>query len=658
MAAAKGFLVVAGGWLGANAIYNVLYGAGGLYTLRVVSQGLQYGGGAAGKAMSFKGIFSGISKTVGKGGFLYRGVRFLLNPLRNIKKIREASWLFKRGYQAAKAAQAASTISKVTTATKALNTTKAIWAGGAKVGGRLAAKTATRAIPIIGWALLAVDVIGSLIVWNSDGQAPKTSQAMSSFNAKPTLKPGDIKIGESIVICWSQEDDDVWGTVVSFAVSAAGETRTTLELTKLSQSQDGGHSIFAIQSANSKKVNAMLEEAGLVLIALSNGDSISTALQGEETFDSDDVDGKIASFVGPIDKDGNPVQSPYLFVGACNWADLENAISESPNYLFEADPDAPQEYRFNFEDSDGSRINVEGSLVSTEEIQKFTPEELNEAFFGSSDIFKMPDESMPDETAAEVKEPENVVTVSESTRVITKFSQFSALPEDEIYESGSEPADSSIDPYSGPAKVAIYLVKSSSYSDKYDAKRKKPPVFENFVVSPKDYNANPGQPISDPILNTDEEIIEPKAGLVKIETVSGSKYDRDFGDGATGPSDEEIDSGVQGSDKFKAPDLKIRQTPRATTVKDRDRSGGFDIMKEFVDDEDKSILGIDDWKKITGVKGVYGRDKQPYKIKFYNKESNFGDRSRTYTPKDSGKAFRIAKEILQKVENDIDYSSN
>jgi hypothetical protein len=81
-------------------------------------------------------------------------------------------------------------------------------------------------------------------------------------------------------------------------------------------------------------------------------------------------------------------------------------------------------------------------------------------------------------------------------------------------------------------------------------------------------------------------------------------------------------------------------------------------MKEFVDDEDKSILGIDDWKKITGVKGVYGRDKQPYKIKFYNKESNFGDRSRTYTPKDSGKAFRIAKEILQKVENDIDYSSN
>jgi hypothetical protein len=80
-------------------------------------------------------------------------------------------------------------------------------------------------------------------------------------------------------------------------------------------------------------------------------------------------------------------------------------------------------------------------------------------------------------------------------------------------------------------------------------------------------------------------------------------------------------------------------------------------MKELVSDNDRSVLGIEDWNKVTGVKGVYGKDKQPYKIKFYNKEANFGNRSRTYTPRDSGKAFEVAKEILKKVETDIDYSN-
>jgi hypothetical protein len=655
MSAAKGFLVVAGGWLGANAIYNVIYGAGGLYALRVISQGLQYGKGAAGEALTFSGIFKGISKTAGKGGFLYRGVRFLLNPIRNIKKIKEAGWLFERGYKAARVAQAANNVKKATTAAKALNTTKAVWAGASKVGARLGAKTAVRAIPIVGWALLAVDVIGSLIVWNSDGQAPTTGDAMEKFNAKPTLNPSDIKVGETIVICWSQEDDDVWGTIVSFAVSAAGETRTTMELTKLAQSEDGGSSVFAIQSANSKSVNQMLEEAGLVLITLPNK-PISTAIQGENTVDSDDVDGKIAAFVGPMDENGNPVESPYLFAGACNWDDLKNAIANSATYLFEADPNAPNEYRFNFEDSEGSRINVEGSLVSTEEIQKFTPEELNQAFFGDANIFNSSPEGEEEEPVGE--EPEKVVKVSESNRVITDFRQFTSDNLIELYEDDGETAESGLDPYSGPAKVAIYLVKSSFYADKYEAKRKKPPVFENFVISPKDYNAKPGQVIEEPILNTDEEIIEPKAGLVNIEASSGKKYDRDFGAGVTGDaSGEELDASVQADDKLKAPDLKIRQTQRTTVVKDRDKSGGFDIMKELVTDNDRSVLGIEDWNKVTGVKGVYGKDKQPYKIKFYNKEANFGNRSRTYTPRDSGKAFEVAKEILKKVETDIDYSN-
>jgi hypothetical protein len=399
----------------------------------------------------------------------------------------------------------------------------------------------------------------------------------------------------------------------------------------------------------------MLEEAGLVLITLPNK-PISTAIQGENTVDSDDVDGKIAAFVGPMDENGNPVESPYLFAGACNWDDLKNAIANSATYLFEADPNAPNEYRFNFEDSEGSRINVEGSLVSTEEIQKFTPEELNQAFFGDANIFNSSPEGEEEEPVGE--EPEKVVKVSESNRVITDFRQFTSDNLIELYEDDGETAESGLDPYSGPAKVAIYLVKSSFYADKYEAKRKKPPVFENFVISPKDYNAKPGQVIEEPILNTDEEIIEPKAGLVNIEASSGKKYDRDFGAGVTGDaSGEELDASVQADDKLKAPDLKIRQTQRTTVVKDRDKSGGFDIMKELVTDNDRSVLGIEDWNKVTGVKGVYGKDKQPYKIKFYNKEANFGNRSRTYTPRDSGKAFEVAKEILKKVETDIDYSN-
>jgi hypothetical protein len=604
------------GWKFASAV-KAIGNAGGQTAAKTIADLLKGGRAARGSV----GIFGKLGKSVG-------------------------SYIFKEGLGTAKAFKAAKTAWKagVKPAMRLLNTSKAFLRGTVAGGARF--------VPVLGWVLLAVDAVGSMINWYSDNQAPRAGEAMELFDAKEVFSPSSIEVGESIVLCWSQPDNSSWGVALSWVVSNMGETRTVLEMTKII-GDSSGYSVFILQSANSESLNEQLKGNLLTLIALPNSAKLDNGY-----VDADEVQGKICSVKREdVNAEGDAIPVPFDFEGVCNWDTLVSAVESSEGVMFKSDPNAPATYEFNFEDIDGDRINVVGTLVTDDDLANLTTDDIERIFYGGIDTGNTR-EAREDEGESEGEgEEENTEDLeteetNESSRVVT----FESFKSGRLYESGDEEDTSDVlDSFQGPAVIAIYVcdqANSKAYASKEIGRKKRLPQFTNFAINPDDYNAGPGTTI-DVDVNSDEDIEDPKAGYAEYR--EGGEVDREVvveepvkGDGEEGTGEVQAGDG-----KIIAPDITKKERKHSTVIKDGDKDGGINLMDEFLTTEDKSTLGISDWDKITMVKARYDNNGEISKIIIRNKDAQFMKKSKEYTP-DEIESFEIAKKLLQSAQSRLE----
>ncbi len=614
------------------------------------------GGGAAKKF----GIFKGISKLSSR---FYNN--FVKYPAKFYKSGSESVKALKAGRMAFKDFKSLSSVER------AGKTIFAFVRGGARLGSK--GGSIGKATNPIGWVLLGVDAVGSLLNWMSDNQAPTYNEAKDLFGANKEFSPTQVKVGETITLCWAQESTSAWGVALSFLVSNIGETRTVLSMTKILDDL-GGNSVFLLQSANSESLNKQIQSNLITVIAVPNSAKLE-----HDILDNDDFDGLIASV--PHDNGAEP--SPWFFKGICEWTDVESAVEKADDVFFRVDPKAPETYAWNFKDVDGDTVNVTGKLVSDEDLEKFSAKELMDLFHGgrivnpeNAKIGKGSQESSggkemktldsaPGEGAEKETEAGKDSDTGEETgkevresylqRVVENFGEYD--PEVDDINEDIEGLDVDPNKLSKPVYIAIYICKAEGrkqYSVKSVADRKTPPRFTNFVVDPDDYDAKKGDPI-EVVTNTDEIIMNPKRGLVIVKE---DDVDIEGGDERGSDkkgsereereldSEEETDKEVRSSeDMIDATGMTKRETDRSVVIRDKEKAGPT-LIKEFLDRKSVEILDIENWKRITYIKEKKDRSGEPFEIILKNSDAKFTDKTRIYD-KDSGLPFEIAKKFVK-----------
>jgi hypothetical protein len=630
----------------------------------------------SGKEAATAAKSAGIFAKTGKG---IKGLWGMANPA---KAVSFFSKMGKAGIEGAKLQRALGNMEKAGTVAKAAGMVKGFVTGAKAAGGVTKAAELTNPI---GWALLAIDAVGSTWNWYSGNQAPRYG-TVESF-AKGSFDPKSIEIGVPITVCWSQPAGG-WGMAVSFLYN--NETRTTMELVKIADT--GGESIFILNQINSKEVQKQIAQYDLTLISFDNGDVVERGW-----IDNEDLDFKMLC----VKKDLNAL---FNYQGSCDWELFETEFNNASGTLLVSDPNAPEEYEFNFSDSENNVINVVGKKVTTEELSKYSSDDLSRIFGitaseGSEKsriktLDQAPTEdsdkgeandSTTDQTSTEDKAKSEVNdSLSTSSfsdlRVITKFSDFkkhgySILDEDENDQIKTDAGDSSegtddVDSKgseipaltakqkSGPAEIAVYIVTERDYANPKLRGKYETGEFTNFLLDPKDWEARNGDPI-DVEPNTDEILEDSKRGLYTYVEKKEEETKPVVKDEVQGADDEEKEEEpeIKKDDYYitvDPKDVKIKDKKSSTVVRDTSMTGGINLFDTILTPRDKETLKIENWKTITFAKELRDNRGDIREVKFRNKYAPFGDKSRKYRSTD-GEAFELAKNFIEQTKDRIKY---
>ena len=599
-----------------------------------------------------------------------KGIKGIWGAINPMKAISFWGKMGKAGIEGARLQKALGNMQKAGIVAKSLGMVKGFVTGAKAVGS--AAKAAEWTNPV-GWALLAIDAVGSTWNWYSGNQAPRFGN-VEDF-AKGSFDPKEIKIGVPITICWSQPAGG-WGMAVSFLFS--NETRTTMELVKVADT--GSKSIFILSQINSKEVQKQIAKYDLTLISFDNGDVIERGF-----LDNEDLDFQMLS----VEKDLNAL---FNYQGSCDWELFESEFDASSGTLLISDPNAPEEYEFHFSDSEDNIINVVGKKVTTEELAKYSSDDLNRIFGVTmsketeSKIKTGEQKSVDDKVETEKTEVNDSLNTSHfsdlsESQVITKFSDFkkqgysvledaqaktisgnSVEGSEDIDSKGSQMIDLTSKQKSGPAEIAVYIVTERDYADPKLRGKYETGDFTNFLLDPTDWKAKNGASIEiDP--NTDEILEESKRGLYtyveKKEEIKPVIKDevQDADDSKVKDEDKEKETETKKDDyyiKTNADDIDIKNRKNSTVVRDTQLSGGVNLFDTILTPRDKEALKIENWTTITFAKEVFDSRGDATQVKFKNKYAPFGDKSRKYSATD-GEAFELAKRFVEQTKDRIKY---
>jgi len=658
-----------------------------------LNKGIQYGV----YAVAAGGVFAGI-KLLGQGIALRRGYK-ALKFLRTGKEAADAAkgasilaktgqgiksiwgavsplkaaafWgkIGKAGIEGAKLQRALGSMEGAGIVAKTAGMVKGFVTGAKAAAGT--AKAAEWTNPI-GWALLAINAVGSTWNWYSGNQAPRLGQ-VEDF-AKDKFDPKSIEIGVPITICWSQPAGG-WGIAVSFLFN--NETRTTMELIKVAER--GGKSIFILTQINSKEIQKQIANYDITLLSFDNGDVVETGF-----FDNEDLDFEMLC----VKQDLN---SLFNFQGACDWNLFQDEFNKAKSTLLVSDPNAPDEYEFHFSDSEDNIINVVGTKVSTEELSKYSDEDINRIF--GVTVSKETESRIKTEGASKSNKEKETEEVSDSlnhnyfsdlleSQVISKFSDFKKkgyeMFEDQGAVSnvakgnpkeGSDDADSQTknmpaltpEQMSGPAEIAIYLVTERDYADPKLRGKYETGEFTNFLLDPKDWEARNGSSIEvDP--NTDEVLEDSVRGLYtyvekKEDEKPVIKDEVQDADDDTEGSEEKPETEVKQDDYYitvSPQDVEIKDRKSSTVIKDTSLAGGINLFDTMLTAPEKEALKIENWKTVTFAKELRDNRGDIIEVKLKNKYAPFGDKSRKYRATD-GEAFEIAKRFVEQTKDRIKY---
>jgi hypothetical protein len=505
--------------------------------------------------------------------------------------------------------------------------------GATKAATAAGAKGASRWIPFVGQALLAIDAIGSTWNWFSNNQAPKWDEiedTIASGKGGKEFDPGKIEDGTSITICWKQPAGTGLGIAASFLYS--NDTRTTAELFKVGKGTNGD-SVFILTAINSKEYQKGLSDHAVTLISIKNGPiNAQSGLSGlRRILDNEDMDVKVAYVDQPED-----IATSFNFMGICDWSVLLEYYNEASEQYLISDSDAPETYEYYYQTTQKDYVNVSGKLLSDEELGSKSSDDIAEMFAtgnnkinnvkpekkeenkenkntgnkpegkknkeqpgGTGDVFRGDAQIADSENNRELWLTPMVNESSKNGMVIHKFSEFedvleyinimgkypdhSTLNEDEKEEGteadvkAKESADTltlTNEEASGPAKVAVYSVTDMEYANPAD-RQYTPAAYKYFIIGPDDYDANLGSSIEVGV-STDETLIDPRRGVYEFKEEVKKEDNRDEGGRKTEPEDnrntDDGASDVDDSDDENTPnkdDYFITADPDDISIKNR-----------------------------------------------------------------------------------------
>jgi hypothetical protein len=328
----------------------------------------------------------------------------------------------------------------------------------------------------IGWGLLAVDAVGSFMNYTSDNQAPSWApivggegDSMKDYvaticpNAKNSFNPADVEVGQTITLCWTQNPESGFALAFSFVMS--NSTRTTMNLTKISDFKNAGKlSMFIVNSVNYNALWDKMKTYDLRFLFIKNGTY-------EEGWSDDNIG---AFFLGaksnPDSKDG---VLPISYYGHCDPVVFIAESKAMKDQLVVVDESAPDTFNFYFEDSESNIINVTGSKITNEDLRNASEKEIKSFFEVEpvSSYIGNPDEETeeereeresldnsaksllaPSDGTEEEKSPdspENIELASnenykwystiEESKPITSFSEFKSIKESLLFEDDKKP---------------------------------------------------------------------------------------------------------------------------------------------------------------------------------------------------------------------------
>lgn len=487
-----------------------------------------------------------------------------------------------------------------------------------KTGIKVGAKAGSKAIPLVGEILMVVDAAYSIWSWNRSSQAPKYKEVKSFATGE--FNPKEIEVGIPITICWSQPS----GSWLNWV--ASDETRTTMELIKIGEND--GRSIFIMTQANSEGLQKELSSNALVMLAFENKKTIERGF-----FDNDDLDHELIRI-----KSEEGLLGPFIYQGHTNWDRFKKEFDAAPDYLIGRDKDAPDEFIFNFEDSDSDIINLTGRILDTDTIKKLKQSDIIEIFgFGEgNDISESEDfgDGLNLTIKTKIKDFLNEAIDDNVNSTLT------LLPEDQT----------------NPVWVAIYQATESVYANPVIGDKKSIPDLGYYLVYGESLYVDDGDPVL-VFSSSDIEFTNSKKGLhthTEEEKEDEIEDDEDVKDSKgdkikTGDEDGESESELETTPD----DVKYKERKNSVVIRDRIKKDGINIMNEFLSKEDKTKLQITSWKNITKI-NVKKRGGVISKITFHNSRAAFSDRKREYSKID-GEAYEIAKKLIDSVKNDIKY---
>ena len=660
------------------------------------------------KATSALARVGGYLKNTRPGKF----VRYPLTVLKNYKnwkKIKNANSAL-RGWKAVRYIAFGKQL-------RALGKTASLAARGARIATGIGKFTNP-----IGWLIIAADAIGSAMNYTSDNQAPSwdpmiggEGDSMVAYtgdggicpNASNSFTPEDIKIGETITLCWTQNPEGGFALALSFVMS--NSTRTTMNLTKINNFKTGNLSMFLVNSVNYKGIWDEIKGFDLRFLFIKNG-----------TYSEGYADDNIGTYflgakINPDSKDG---VLPIAYYGHTDFTTFANTATEMGDQLVIVSKDAPDTFYFHFEDSESNIINVTGSKITNEDLENASEEEVRSFFTveTTSSYIGNPDDETEEERAEreslessslevdDVEEenpdsPEKVELASnenykwystiKESKPITSFSKFKLIKESLLLE-GDPPIEGGT-PKQGveelPTEVGGEEEKAPELGDI------KGTTLGSQIMTAKEMGEN-----FEKALNTIDEPIPFCIYFVENREYADPELRDIYQPGSfmnfsvlpaamNAPDGADMEGGIQVNNLDVLLDLKkglynFSEKDRETKLKDTDievvggggskstntiltsditsardkesaipLSSGRGEKKEIkttiqrINPEQLGQLEISDWEDVTNIKIIRDGSGNPERIKIKNRKAGFGDKSRTVEKGEPGweAALALAK---------------
>jgi hypothetical protein len=580
----------------------------------------------------------------------------------------------------------------------------------------------------IGWALLGIDAVGSIMNYTSDNQAPSwdpivggTSDGMKNYaykgglcpNAKNSFNPANVKVGETITLCWTQNPESGFALALSFVMSRS--TRTTMNITKINDFPSGGISMFLINSLNYKGTWDKIKTYDLRFLFIKHG-----------TYEEGYMDDNIGTYFlgGKVNPDPQDTL-PISYYGHCDFVTFKAEAEAMKDQLVIVDEDAPKTFYFHFEDSESNIINVTGSKITNEDLVNASGEEI-ESFFTvepTSSYIGNPDDETEEEKAereslensarssSEASDgteeektsdsPEKVELASnenhkwyssiEESKPITSFSDFKLIKESLLLELEKDPPIEGGTPKPAVEGLPIEVegeeekpkledIKGTGFGSKIlTAKQmnenfekvldtiEEPMAFCIYFVENREY-ADPElrdiyQPgsfmnfsLDSSALSASEgEDIEGDIQVSNLDILLNAKkglYNFSKKDRETKLKDTDIEGGdSKATNTILTADISSARDKESVTPLSSGRGEKEEIKTTLqrMNPDQLSQLEISNWNDVTSIKIIRDGNLNAKTIKIKNRKAELGDKSRTIEKGEPGWESALA---LAKADND------